>query len=124
MPGYRSGPCIRWQTFSFASPLRSRSALACHEACIHPCEHPRSPAQVPASCCLAVDIARAHQLVPLSWYVLRPVPSQADNYRLLDSVVMSPGAYFPSKQFTRQILQQKWSPTEGPGRTAVPVMDA
>lgn len=62
--------------------------------------------------------------VPLSWQVLRPVPSQADNYHLPASVVMSPGAHFPSKQFTRQILQGKRSPTEGPGRRAVPVVDA
>lgn len=123
MWGYRSGACIG-EFFSFASPLQSRFTLACHQARTHPCEHPWSPAQVPAPRCLAVDIAGAHQPVRVSWQVLHPVPSQADNYHLPDSVVMSPGAHCPSKQFTRQILQQKRSPTEGPGRMAVPVMDA
>lgn len=90
----------------------------CPGACIHACECPRPPAR------LALGIAGAHQPVPLSWQVLRPGPSQADNYHLPDLVVMSPGAHFPSKQFSWQILQRKPSPTEGPGRTAAPVMDA
>lgn len=107
-------------------PLRQMAnfllGTVCPQACIHPCERPRPAVQVPAR--LALGIAGAHQPVPLSWQVLRPVPSQADNYRLPDSVVMSPGAHFPSKQFSWQILQRKPSPTEGPGRTAAPVMDA
>jgi len=37
---------------------------------------------------------------------------------------MSPGAHFPPKQFSQQILQRTRSPTAGPGRRAVPVMDA
>lgn len=120
----RGGGSAWWDTgqmgiSSFASPL----GLALRWAVTQPASIPAS-IPVPALRCLAVRIARTHHQHRSPGRSDPPARSQADNYLLLDSVVMSPGAHFPSKQFSQQILQRKQSPTEGPGRTAVPVMDA